>query len=58
LVREFGFLNQDIAFLENVIIRGYPSMRVSLKINSGTFSAVDIKNNNLKSPFERADQAK
>ena|GEM_PF-3442969 len=36
-------------------IREYPGMGSCLKIDSGTFGAVDLKNNDLKSPLRGAD---
>lgn len=38
--------------------REYPGMGSSMKIDSGTFGAVDLKNNDMKSPFKWVDQVK
>ena len=40
------------------LIGGSPSMGSSLKIDSVTSDTIDLKNNDLKSPFKGADQVK
>lgn len=40
------------------LIREYPSMGSSLKIDSGTFGKCALNNNDLKSPLKWVDQVK
>ena len=40
------------------LIREYPGMGSYLKIDSGTFGLVDLKNNDPKTPFKGVDQVK